>query len=74
MEHQDKRQQWLDEAATMRAGLAAAGVASRDDLRKHSGMELLSAIGSGALPPAPIAELLGITPISVAPGVTVFQG
>ncbi len=74
MENQDKRQQWLDEAAAMRAGLAAPGVAGRDELRKRSGIEFLGAIGSGALPPAPIAELLGITPISVAPGVTVFQG
>ena len=74
MENQDRRQQWLDEAATMRAKLAAPGVASRDDLRKHSGIDFLNAIGSGALPPAPIAELLGITPISVKPGVTVFQG
>jgi uncharacterized protein (TIGR00369 family) len=74
MENQDKRQQWLDEAQAMRAQLAAPGVAGREELRAHSGIEFLSAIGSGALPPAPIAELLGITPISVAPGVTVFQG
>jgi uncharacterized protein (TIGR00369 family) len=74
MENQDKRQQWLDEAATMRAGLAAPGVASREELRTRSGMEFLGGIGSGTLPPAPIAELLGITPITVAPGLTVFQG
>jgi len=74
MEAQDKRQQWLDEAAAMRANLAEAGVADRDTLRSRSGMEFLSGIGSGAIPPAPIAELLGITPISVEPGRTVFQG
>lgn len=74
MEAQDKRQQWLDEAASMRAGLAEPGVADREQLRSRSGMEFLKGIGSGALPPAPIAELLGITPISVEPGVTVFQG
>jgi uncharacterized protein (TIGR00369 family) len=74
MDQQDKRQQWLDEAASMRAGLAEAGVADREQLRSRSGMEFLKGIGSGALPPAPIAELLGITPISVERGVTVFQG
>jgi uncharacterized protein (TIGR00369 family) len=74
MDHQDKGQQWLDEAAAMRSRLAAPGVAGRAELRGRSGIDFLDAIGSGALPPAPIAELLGITPISVAPGVTVFQG
>ena len=68
------RQQWLDEAAAMRARLAAPGVAERSALRERSGMAFLGDIASGALPPAPIAELLGITPISVAPGRTVFQG
>lgn len=74
MDQQDKRQQWLDEGEAMRAGLAAAGVADREQLRERSGMEFLQGIGSGALPPAPIAELLGITPISVAPGLAIFQG
>ncbi len=74
MDEQNNLQRWNDEAAAMRAKLAPAGVAGRDALRTHSGMEFLSGIGSGALPPAPIAELLGITPISVEPGRTVFQG
>lgn len=74
MDNQDKRQQWLDEAETMQAGLAPAGVAEREQLRSRSGIEFLNGIGSGAIPPAPIAELLGITPISVEPGLTVFQG
>lgn len=74
MEGQDKRQQWLDEAAAMRSGLAAPGVAEREQLRTRSGMEFLNGIAAGAIPPAPIAELLGITPISVAPGTTIFQG
>ncbi|MDQ1831147.1 PaaI family thioesterase [Massilia scottii] len=63
MEPQDKRQQWLDEAAAMRARPAAPGVADRATLRS-----------SGALPPAPIAHLMGILPMSVEPGRTVFQG
>ncbi len=74
MDKQNQRQLWEEEAAAMRAHMAPPGVAGRDALRARSGMEFLSAIGSGALPPAPIAELLGITPISVEPGRTVFQG
>lgn len=74
MDKQDKRQQWLDEAETMRAGLAPAGVAGREQLRSISGMEFLKGIGSGAIPPAPIAELLGITPISVEPGLALPKG
>ncbi len=74
MDTQDTHQQWLDDAARMRSNLAAPGVAERAALRSHSGMEFLNGIASGAIPPAPIAELLGITPISVEPGRTVFQG
>jgi uncharacterized protein (TIGR00369 family) len=74
MDNQDKRQQWLNEAESMRAGLAQAGVAEREQLRSRSGMEFLKGIGSGTIPPAPIADLLGIIPISVEPGLTVFQG
>lgn len=74
MHTDDTRQQWLDEAAARRATLAPPGVADREALRAHSGIDFLKAIGSGALPPAPIAELLGITPIEVEPGRAVFQG
>ncbi|WP_187364327.1 PaaI family thioesterase [Massilia genomosp. 1] len=74
MEQSGKRQQWLDDAAAMRAKLAAPGVADRAQLRSRSGMEFLEAIASGALPPAPIAQLMGILPISVEPGRAVFQG
>ncbi|MCY0913892.1 PaaI family thioesterase [Massilia antarctica] len=37
-------------------------------------MEFLEGIGSGALPPAPIAHLMRILPMSVEPGRAVFQG
>ena len=60
MEQADKRRQWIAEAEAMRGKLADAGVAGRDELRQRSGMEFLQGIGSGALPPAPIAELLGL--------------
>ena len=58
----------------MRAKLAAPGVASREQLRARSGLEFLAGIAAGEIPPAPIAELLGIVPISVEAGRAVFQG
>lgn len=40
--------------------------------RKLAGIDFLSAIRDGSLPPAPIAELLGFTIVEVEPGRTVF--
>lgn len=65
---------WIEEEAAMRAKLAPPGVASREQLRERSGLDFLGGIGTGELPPAPIAELLGFLPISVAHGHAVFQG
>jgi uncharacterized protein (TIGR00369 family) len=70
----DKRAAWEAQAAAMRARLSAPGVADREELKKRSGLEFLHGIAEGVLPPAPIAELLGITPIEVTPGRAVFQG
>ena len=70
---QDKRANWEAEAAAMRARLAAPGVADREELRTRSGMDFLHGISEGVLPPAPIAQLLGITPSDVTPGRAVFQ-
>lgn len=74
MDDRSTLQTWLDEEAAMRARLASPGVATRAQLSERSGLEFLSAIAAGALPPAPIAELLGIVPISVEAGRVVFQG
>ena len=74
MEAESKRAQWTAEAQAMRASLGEPGVAEREDLRSRSGLEFLKGIGSGDLPPAPIAALLGITPVEVGPGYAIFQG
>lgn len=74
MDDRSTLQTWLDEEAAMRARLASPGVATRAQLSERSGLEFLSAIAAGTLPPAPIAELLGIVPISVEAGRVVFQG
>lgn len=74
MEAVDKRESWLAEAAAIQARLQDAGVPGREELRARSGMEFLQAISSGALPPPPMGDVLGLTPISVEPGRVVFQG
>lgn len=74
MEAKSTLETWIEEEAEMRAKLAPAGVASREQLRERSGMELLSGIGMGEIPPPPIAELMGFLPINVEPGNAIFQG
>lgn len=70
----DTLQSWQTDEQNVRARLAPPGVAGREALREHTGIDFLHAIGRGALPPAPIAELMGIVPISIEPGLAVFQG
>jgi uncharacterized protein (TIGR00369 family) len=65
---------WLADETAMRTALAPAGVASRDQLKKRSGLEFLAAIGRGELPAAPIGELLDFVPIEFGAGRMVFQG
>jgi len=74
MEQQDKGRQWLDEAAAVRATLAEAGVVDREVLRSQGGAQFLHGIRTGETPPPPIAQLMGITLMSVEPGVAIFQG
>lgn len=74
MEPQDTLQAWLAEEAAIRTKLAPPGMASRDQLRERSGLEFMTGIGSGELPPPPIAQLLDFVPISVEAGRAVFQG
>lgn len=65
---------WLEEAAAIEARLGPAGVADRAELAGRSGENFMAAIVDGALPPPPIAELMGMTPIRAVDGVAVFQG
>ncbi|MGO4376764.1 PaaI family thioesterase [Pseudoduganella sp. RAF53_2] len=67
-------QTWMDDEAARRLKVAPAGVAEREQLRGHSGLEFLQKIGDGELPPPPIAELMGFVPIEVEHGRIVFQG
>lgn len=74
MDNGSTLQTWLDDEAAARARLAPAGVATRAQLSERSGLEFLGGITAGDLPPAPIAELMGILPVSVESGRVVFQG
>ena len=65
---------WRMEEATVRARLAAPGVASPQDVKASSGIEFLQRIFNGELPSPPIGETLGFVPIAAEPGRVVFQG
>ena len=70
----DLLRRWQTEEATVRARLAAPGVASPKDVKASSGIEFLQRIFNGELPSPPIGETLGFVPISAEPGRVVFQG
>jgi uncharacterized protein (TIGR00369 family) len=51
---------WTDPSSTFQA------------VARRSGLELLAAIGTGELPPAPVAQMLGMEPIDVSEGLVRF--
>jgi uncharacterized protein (TIGR00369 family) len=65
---------WEKEEQSVRARLMAPGVATQEQVRGMSGMEMFQAIFAGELPPPPIGETLDFVPIHMAPGIAVFQG
>jgi uncharacterized protein (TIGR00369 family) len=65
---------WEKEERSVRARLMAPGVATQEQVRGMSGMEMFQAIFAGELPPPPIGETLDFVPIHMAPGIAVFQG
>ena len=65
---------WQMDEKAIRSRLAAAGVASADDLKATSGIEFLQRIFDGQLPSPPIGETLGFIPVAAEPGRAVFQG
>ena len=67
-------QMWLDEKEAISIRLAPTGVASHDTLRGTTGLAFINGIGTGDMPPPPIGELMGMIPVSGAPGHAVFQG
>ena len=70
----DLLRRWQTEEATVRARLAAPGVASPKNVKASSGIEFLQRIFNGELPSPPIGETLGFVPIAAEPGRVVFQG
>jgi uncharacterized protein (TIGR00369 family) len=50
------------------------GVASREDIAALTGLEMLQAIISGALPAPPIGATMGFRLVEVEPGRAVFEG
>lgn len=74
MNKEETLQQWQQQEATVRAKLAAPGVASLDELKAGSGMDFLQRIWDGELPSLPIGTLMDFIPVEGEPGRIVFQG
>jgi uncharacterized protein (TIGR00369 family) len=68
------RERWEEEERAVRRMMAEVGVLSPDILKSADGIALLRRMLKGELPRPPIAQTLGLTLISVAPGEAVFQG
>ncbi len=68
------KQSWIDEAAAVQAAMSPPGVAGRETLAGRSGADFLGGILRGDVPPAPIGELMGMTPIKAVDGESLFQG
>jgi uncharacterized protein (TIGR00369 family) len=66
--------QWQQQLAAMKARMAAAGIVTPAQLASRSGIEMLQAIGMGALPSVPIGHTLDFWPVEAEPGRVVFQG
>jgi uncharacterized protein (TIGR00369 family) len=66
--------QYNDVRQRMLAGGGKPGLANPADVAGKTGMEVMQAMLSGALPHAHIAETLDFSLVEVAPGKAIFQG
>ncbi len=71
-------QEWIAEAeavkAQMLAGGGGAGVFTREQIAKMSGLEIFNAMLLGQMPYASVGKTLDYSPVTVALGEIVFQG
>ncbi|MEJ6004180.1 PaaI family thioesterase [Paucibacter sp. AS339] len=73
--HADRLAQWLEDEARVRQTVQSrSGIASPEQVRGLTGLQVMQAMLAGDLPPPPIAETLDFGLISVAHGEAVFQG
>ena len=74
----DKRTQWIEQGAAVRAGLLAGGgkpgLARPDQIAGKTGLEIMQAMLAGEIPYPPIAETLDFSLVEVEPGKATFQG
>jgi uncharacterized protein (TIGR00369 family) len=73
-EFADTKLRWQEEERAVRGMMAEVGVVSPQILKSASGLDLLTRMLQGELPPPPIARTLGFFLVGVARGEAVFQG
>ena len=67
-------QAWLAREAEVRATLLPPGVASMDEVRQRTGLELLQGLMSGRIPSVAMANALDFLLVEASEGRAVFQG
>ncbi len=65
---------WEADEKRVRARWSAPDAEPEVQVFGLSGMQMLEAIFSGTLPPAPISDTLDFVPVHMEPGIAVFQG
>jgi uncharacterized protein (TIGR00369 family) len=65
---------WQAEEAALRERFAPYGLARLEQVAGLSGLEVMTAMLEGRLPPPPIAKTMDFIIVRVAPGEAVFQG
>ena len=78
MTTQNTLNQWIEQAAAVRASMVAGGgkpgLAQPADIAGKTGLEIMQAMLTGALPYPHIAETLDFSLVEVEPGKATFQG
>ncbi|MFY8180079.1 MAG: hypothetical protein ACOVKR_11745, partial [Limnohabitans sp.] len=71
---EDTLKAWLAREAEVRATQLPPGVASMDEIRQQTGLELLQGLMSGSLPSVSMANSLDFLLVEASEGRAVFQG
>ncbi len=74
LSREEKLATWVAAEQTRRAGLAAPGIMTLEQVSKLEPQEFFNRIGNGELPSPPIGDLMDFIPLEWSPGRFVFQG
>ena len=70
----DTLQDWLEQEKQVRDQMLPHGVTPLDDVRAHTGLELIQGMLRGSIQPAPFSKLLDFLLVEASEGHVAFQG